>query len=45
MGNEPLEPIPLTEENIAMARKLISEERAIAEMPAEVCTIDGECGA
>jgi ribonucleoside-diphosphate reductase alpha chain len=44
-GNEPLEPIPLTEENIAMARKLIAEEKAIAEMPADVCNIGGECGA
>ena len=43
-GMEPLEALPLTEENIQMARNLINEQKAIAEMPEDVCKIGGECG-
>lgn len=43
-GMEPLEALPLTEENIEMARNLINEQKAIAEMPEDVCKIGGECG-
>jgi len=44
-GMEPLEAIPLTDENIAMARKKIQEEQAESKMAVEACKIGGECGA
>ena len=44
-GNEPLEPMPLTQENIDLAKTLIAEGKDIVEMVEESCTIGGECGA
>jgi len=44
-GNEPLEPMPLTEENIQLAKTLIAEGKDITEMAEESCTVGGECGA
>ena len=43
-GMEPLEALPLTDENIAMARKLIEEEQVEASVGVEACVIGGECG-
>jgi ribonucleoside-diphosphate reductase alpha chain len=44
-GQEPLEAIPLTDENIAIARQMIKDEVAIAEMAPDSCNIgDGNCG-
>ena len=44
-GQEPLEAIPLTDENIAIARQMIKDEIAIAEMAPDSCNIgDGNCG-
>lgn len=44
-GMEPLEAIPLTPENIQMAKDLISKEKAESEMAVEMCKVGGECGA
>ena len=44
-GNEPLEAIPLTDENIAIAKNLVLSEQVESEMPLDVCNIGGECGA
>ena len=44
-GMEPLEALPLTEENIAKAKELVATEKAEAERVMGACTIDGECGA
>ena len=43
-GMEPLEAIPLTPENIQMAKDLIAKEAAESEMAVEACKIGGECG-
>lgn len=43
-GMEPLEAIPLTTENIQMAKDLIAKEAAESEMAVESCKIGGECG-
>jgi len=43
-GMEPLEAIPLTPENIQMAKDLIAKEAAESEMAVESCKIGGECG-
>lgn len=43
-GMEPLQAIPLTPENIEMAKKLIAQEQTKAEMAVEACKIGGECG-
>lgn len=43
-GMEPLEAIPLTSENIQMAKDLIAKEAAESEMAVESCKIGGECG-
>jgi ribonucleoside-diphosphate reductase alpha chain len=44
-GMEPLEALPLTDENIAKAKQLVATEQAEAERVMGSCTIDGECGA
>jgi len=44
-GMEPLEALPLTEENIQKAKALIAAEQAEAEMAPISCTVGGECGA
>jgi len=44
-GMEPLEAIPLTPENIQMAKDLIAKEAAESQMAVEACKIGGECGA
>jgi len=44
-GEEPLEAIPLTDENIEMAKKAIASEQAEVIMPEQVCNVGGECGA
>jgi ribonucleoside-diphosphate reductase alpha chain len=44
-GMEPLEALPLTDENIAKAKELVVNEQAEAERVMGSCTIDGECGA
>ena len=43
-GMEPLEAIPLTPENIQMAKDLIAKEAAESQMAVEACKIGGECG-
>lgn len=43
-GMEPLEALPLTDENIALAKKMIEDETAESEMAIEACKIGGECG-
>jgi len=43
-GMEPLEALPLTEENIQKARDLIASEQAESEMAPISCTVGGECG-
>lgn len=43
-GMEPLQAMPLNEENIALAKKLIQEEKAESEMAGSSCTVGGECG-
>jgi ribonucleoside-diphosphate reductase alpha chain len=43
-GMEPLEALPLTEENIQKAKALIAAEQAEAEMAPISCTVGGECG-
>jgi ribonucleoside-diphosphate reductase alpha chain len=43
-GMEPLEAIPLTPENIQMAKDLIVKEAAESQMAIEACKIGGECG-
>lgn len=43
-GMEPLEAIPLTKENIQMAKDLIAQEKASTSVEGEVCKIGGECG-
>lgn len=43
-GMEPLEAIPLTAENIQMAKELIAKEAAESQMAVEACKIGGECG-
>ena len=44
-GMEPLEALPLTDENIQLAKKVIAEDTVESEMPEQVCNIGGECGA
>ena len=44
-GMEPLEALPLTDENIELAKKVIAEDTVESEMPEQVCNIGGECGA
>lgn len=44
-GEEPLQAIPLTPENIQMAKDLIAKEQAESGNAIEVCKIGGECGA
>ena len=44
-GLEPLEALPLTEENIEKARQLIASANAESEMAIESCKVGGECGA
>ena len=43
-GMEPLEALPLTDENIAMAKELIAAEQVETSVGVEACTIGGECG-
>lgn len=43
-GMEPLEAIPLTPENIQLAKNMIALETANSEMAVESCKIGGECG-
>lgn len=43
-GMEPLEALPLTDENIDMAKKLIADEQVEASVGVESCVIGGECG-
>ena len=43
-GLEPLEALPLTDENIAMAKELIAAEQVEISVGVEACTIGGECG-
>jgi ribonucleoside-diphosphate reductase alpha chain len=43
-GMEPLQAIPLTKENIQMARELIAKEKVESQQAVEVCKIGGECG-
>ena len=44
-GEEPLRAIPLTQENIQMAKDLIAKEQVESSMAVESCKIGGECGA
>ena len=44
-GEEPLQAIPLTPENIQMAKDLIAQEKASISVEGESCRIGGECGA
>ena len=41
---EPLEALPLTDENIAMAKELIAAEQVETSVGVEACTVGGECG-
>ena len=43
-GQEPLEALPLTDENIEKARQLIAEQAVEVEMAGDVCKVGGECG-
>ena len=43
-GMEPLEALPLTDENIAMAKELIAAEQVETSVGVEACTVGGECG-
>ena len=43
-GLEPLEALPLTDENIAMAKELVAAEQVEISVGVEACTIGGECG-
>lgn len=43
-GMEPLEALPLTDENIQKAKDLIASEQVQSEMAVEACKIGGECG-
>ena len=43
-GEEPLEAIPLTDENIEIARQLIADEKAVVEQAPDSCRVGGECG-
>ena len=43
-GEEPLQAIPLTPENIQMAKDLIAQEKASISVEGESCRIGGECG-
>ena len=43
-GLEPLEALPLTDENIAMAKELIAAEQVEISVGVEACTVGGECG-
>lgn len=44
-GQEPLEAIPLTPENIELAKSMIAESKVESEQAVESCKIGGECGA
>lgn len=41
---EPLQAVPLTPENIQIARDLIAQEQSVEAAAPVVCTIGGECG-
>jgi ribonucleoside-diphosphate reductase alpha chain len=43
-GQEPLEAIPLTPENIELAKKMVQESKATSEIVGGACRIGGECG-
>ena len=43
-GMEPLEALPLTDENIAKARELVEAEQVETSVGVESCAIGGECG-
>jgi len=43
-GMEPLEALPLTDENIMKARRMIESSKVESEMAVEACKVGGECG-